>query len=43
MANGIRQLVTDDEAVGAEVLILHRNKVVLHEAYGWLDLDRRIP
>lgn len=43
LAAGVRELVEDDEAVGAEVLILHHRKVVLHEAYGWADLDRHIP
>jgi CubicO group peptidase (beta-lactamase class C family) len=43
LAAGVRELVEDDEAVGAEVLILHRRRVVLHEAFGWADLDRQIP
>ncbi len=43
MAAGVRQLALDDEAVGAEVLVLHQRKVVLHEAFGWSDLDRRTP
>ena len=43
LAASVRELVEDDEAVGAEVLILHRRQVVLHEAFGWADLDRRIP
>ncbi len=43
LAAGVRQLIDDDEAVGAEVLILHHRKVVLHEAFGWADLDRRTP
>jgi CubicO group peptidase (beta-lactamase class C family) len=43
LAAGVRELVEDDEAVGAEVLILHRGQVVLHEAFGWADLDRRTP
>jgi CubicO group peptidase (beta-lactamase class C family) len=43
LAAGVRDLVEDDEAVGAEVLILHRGQVVLHEAFGWADLDRRVP
>jgi CubicO group peptidase (beta-lactamase class C family) len=43
VAAGVRQLVEDDEAVGAEVLILHKRKVLLHEAFGWSDLDRRTP
>jgi CubicO group peptidase (beta-lactamase class C family) len=43
MAAGVRQLVEDDEAVGAEVLVMHKRKVVLHEAFGYSDLDRRIP
>jgi len=43
MAASVRQLVEDDEAVGAEVLVLHKRKVVLHEAFGWSDLDRRTP
>jgi CubicO group peptidase (beta-lactamase class C family) len=43
LAAGVRALVEDDEAVGAEVLILHDRRVVLHEAFGWADLDRRIP
>jgi hypothetical protein len=40
---GVRQLVEDNEAVGAEVLLLHHGEVVLHEAFGWADMDRRIP
>jgi CubicO group peptidase (beta-lactamase class C family) len=43
LADGVRDLVADDEAVGAEVLIMHRRQAVLHEAFGWADLDRRIP
>jgi CubicO group peptidase (beta-lactamase class C family) len=43
LAAGVRELVEDEEAVGAEVLILHRRQVVLHEAFGWADLDRRAP
>ncbi len=43
IAEGVREIVEDDEAVGAEVLILHRGEVVLHEAFGWSDLDRRTP
>jgi len=43
LAASVRELVEDDEAVGAEVLILHRRQVVLHEAFGWADLDRRTP
>jgi CubicO group peptidase (beta-lactamase class C family) len=43
LAAGVRELVEEDEAVGAEVLILHRGRVVLHEAFGWADLDRRTP
>ena len=43
LAASVRELVEDDEAVGAEVLILHRRQVVLHEAFGWSDLDRRTP
>jgi CubicO group peptidase (beta-lactamase class C family) len=43
LAAGVRELVEEDEAVGAEVLILHRGQVVLHEAFGWADLDRRTP
>src|SRR5262245_34813816 len=43
LAARVRELVEDDEAVGAEVLILHRRQVVLHEAFGWADLDRRTP
>ena len=33
----------DDEAVGAEVLVIERRQVVLNEAFGWSDLDRRTP
>ena len=43
IAAGVRQLVEDDEAVGAEVLILHHNKPVLHQAFGLADLDRKTP
>ena len=43
IAAGVRQLIEDDEAVGAEVLILHHNKPVLHEAFGLADLDRKTP
>ena len=43
VADSVRQLVEDDEAVGAEVLVLHKRNVVLHEAFGWSDLDRRTP
>jgi len=43
LAASVRELVEDDEAVGAEVLILYRRQVVLHEAFGWADLDRRTP
>jgi CubicO group peptidase (beta-lactamase class C family) len=43
LADGVRKIVEDDEAVGAEVLILHRSKSVLHEVYGFSDLDRRTP
>ena len=43
LAAGVRELVEDDEAVGAEVLVLERRQVVLHEAFGWSDLDRRTP
>src|SRR5262249_5893469 len=43
LATGVRTLVEADEAVGAEVLVLHRGQVVLHEAFGWADLDRRTP
>ena len=43
LAAGVRELVEDDEAVGAEVLVLERRQVVLHEAFGWSDADRRTP
>jgi CubicO group peptidase (beta-lactamase class C family) len=43
IAAGVKQLIEDDEAVGAEVLILHHNKPVLHEAFGLADLDRKTP
>jgi CubicO group peptidase (beta-lactamase class C family) len=43
LAAGVRELVEDDEAVGAEVLLLYNRRVILHEAYGWADLDRKIP
>jgi CubicO group peptidase (beta-lactamase class C family) len=43
LAAAVRELVDDDEAVGAEVLLLHKRKVILHEAFGFADVDRRIP
>jgi CubicO group peptidase (beta-lactamase class C family) len=43
IAAGVKQLIEDDEAVGAEVLILHHNKPVLNEAFGLADLDRKTP
>jgi CubicO group peptidase (beta-lactamase class C family) len=43
LAARVRELVEDDEAVGAEVLVLERRQVVLHEAFGWSDMDRKTP
>src|SRR5262249_36548784 len=43
LAAGVRELVEDDEAVGAEVLILHRGRGVLHEAFGRADRDPGTP
>ena len=43
LAAKVRELVEDDEAVGAEVLVIQHRKVVLHEAFGWSDMDRKTP
>ncbi len=43
VSRGVQQLIEDDEAVGAEVLILHHRKVVFHKAFGLSDLDRKTP
>src|SRR5262249_13867614 len=40
---GVRELIEDQEAVGAEVLLIKDRKVVLHEGVGWRDREARLP
>ena len=35
----VQSFVDDEEVVGAELLVLKNGKTILHEAYGWRDLD----
>lgn len=39
----VRRWVEDDEIVGAEMLVIRRGHVVLHQAVGWADRERRMP
>ena len=39
----IENKVENDEIVGAELLIIKNRKTVLHEAYGWKDIEDSIP
>lgn len=43
ISQGVRNLIDDQDAVGAEVLILKNRKVVLHEVFGFSDLTTRRP
>ena len=35
--------VNDDKMVGAVMLVIRHDKVVLHEAVGWSDKEKKIP
>lgn len=39
----IENKVENDEIVGAELLIINNRKTILHEAYGWKDIEDSIP
>lgn len=38
-----RELAEDEDTVGAEIMIVKNRKIVLHEAYGWRDIEDRQP
>lgn len=39
----IESSVADGEIPGAVILVARRGKIVLHKAFGWRDVDRRVP
>jgi CubicO group peptidase (beta-lactamase class C family) len=39
----VQSLVDDEEIVGAELLVVVNGRSILHEAYGWSDLDAKAP
>ncbi len=39
----VQGLVDDEEIVGAELLVLKNGRSILHEAYGWKDLEAQVP
>lgn len=41
LATFVDQLVSRDEIVGAELLILHRGETVVHQAFGWKDRESK--
>ncbi|HEY7544156.1 MAG TPA: serine hydrolase domain-containing protein, partial [Blastocatellia bacterium] len=43
MAARVRELVEDEDTVGAEIMIVKNRKVVLHEAFGWRDIEDNQP
>ena len=43
LAERIQKCVKQDKIVGAEVMVIKNRKIVLHEAIGWSDRQRRIP
>ncbi len=38
-----RELAEDEDTVGAEIMIVKNRKIVLHEAFGWRDIEDRQP
>ena len=43
VVNTVQEWVDNDEIVGAIVLVIRHDKVVLHEAVGWSDREKNIP
>ena len=43
VVNTVQEWVNNDEIVGAVMLVIRHDKVVLHEAVGWSDREKRIP
>lgn len=39
----VQSFVTDDEVVGAELLVIKNGRTILHEAYGWCDREAEAP
>lgn len=39
----VQAFVDDGEVVGAELLVIQSGRTVLHQAYGWSDLDAELP
>jgi CubicO group peptidase (beta-lactamase class C family) len=39
----VQSLVDDEEIVGAELLVIKHGRTLLHEAFGWSDLEARVP
>jgi len=43
VVNKVQEWVNNDEIVGAIMLIIRHDKIVLHEAVGWNDREKNIP
>jgi len=43
VVNTVQEWVNNDEIVGAIMLVIRHDKVVLHEAVGWNDREKNIP
>ena len=43
VVNTVQEWVNNDEIVGAIMLVIRHDKVVLHEAVGWSDREKNIP
>jgi len=43
VVNTVQEWVNNDEIVGAIMLIIRHDKIVLHEAVGWNDREKNIP
>lgn len=39
----VRNLVADEDVVGAELLVIQNGTPILHEAYGWRDREAELP
>jgi CubicO group peptidase (beta-lactamase class C family) len=42
IADRVQGWVEDGEAVGAEILVIKNRRIVLHEAFGWRDRERKL-
>lgn len=43
IADRVARWVGEGEAVGAELLMIQRGNIILHEAWGWKDRERQLP